>query len=236
MAKEDYREKIEEDRQEIEMEGFQSRASRSKQKGKKRKNPLISTLLVIFIFIPSMVLLYVNFLYEPDSPVETVEQSNEVVQVEKNDTTAKAAEVEDDEEEKDEKDTSSGKEEDISEEKQKELAAAQEAAAAEAAKKEAEQKAKEEAAKKAAEQKAKEEAAKKAAEQKAREEAARKAAEQKAKEEAAKPKRTHTVKSNETLYRIAMNYYNDPSAVEKIKRANGMASESIHVGQTLILP
>lgn len=221
MAKEDYREKIEEDRQEIEMEGFQSRASRSKQKGKKRKNPLISSLLVIFIFIPSLVLLYVNFLYEPDSPVETVEQNNEVVQVEKNDTTAKAAEVEDDEEEKDEKDTSSDTV-DISDEKQKELAAAQAAAAAEASK--------------AAEQKAKEEAAKKAAEQKAKEEAAKKAAEQKAKEEAAKPKRTHTVKSNETLYRIAMNYYNDPSAVEKIKQANGMASESIQVGQTLILP
>ncbi len=234
MAKEDYREKIEEDRQEIEMEGFQSRASRSKQKGKKRKNPLISSLLVIFIFIPSLVLLYVNFLYEPDSPVETVEQNNEVVQVEKNDTTAKAAEVEDDEEEKDEKDTSSDTV-DISDEKQKELAAAQAAAAAEASKA-AEQKAKEEAAKKAAEQKAKEEAAKKAAEQKAKEEAAKKAAEQKAKEEAAKPKRTHTVKSNETLYRIAMNYYNDPSAVEKIKQANGMASESIQVGQTLILP
>ncbi|WP_413365929.1 LysM peptidoglycan-binding domain-containing protein [Lysinibacillus sp. 3P01SB] len=221
MAKEDYREKIEEDRQEIEMEGFQSRASRSKQKGKKRKNPLISSLLVIFIFIPSLVLLYVNFLYEPDSPVETVEQNNEVVQVEKNDTTAKAAVVEDDEEEKDEKDTSSDTV-DISDEKQKELAAAQAAAAAEASK--------------AAEQKAKEEAAKKAAEQKAKEEAAKKAAEQKAKEEAAKPKRTHTVKSNETLYRIAMNYYNDPSAVEKIKQANGMASESIQVGQTLILP
>lgn len=221
MAKEDYREKIEEDRQEIEMEGFQSRASRSKQKGKKRKNPLISSLLVIFIFIPSLVLLYVNFLYEPDSPVETVEQNNEVVQVEKNDTTAKAAVVEDDEEEKDEKDTSSNTV-DISDEKQKELAAAQAAAAAEASK--------------AAEQKAKEEAAKKAAEQKAKEEAAKKAAEQKAKEEAAKPKRTHTVKSNETLYRIAMNYYNDPSAVEKIKQANGMASESIQVGQTLILP
>ncbi|MGM9951304.1 MAG: LysM peptidoglycan-binding domain-containing protein, partial [Lysinibacillus sp.] len=91
--------------------------------------------------------------------------------------------------------------------------------------------------KKAAEQKAQQEAAaKKAAEQKAKEEAAKKAAEQKAKEEAAKPKRTHTVQSNETLYRIAMNYYNDPSAVEKIKKANGMSSESIQVGQTLILP
>ena len=222
MTKEDYREKIEEDRQEIEMEGFQSRASRSKRKGKKRKNPLISSLLVIFIFIPTLVLLYVNFLYEPASPVETVEENNEVVKVEKNDPTAQAAPAEDDEEDKEEQDASSDSTEDISEEKQKELAAAQEAAAAEAAK--------------IAEQKAKEEAAKKAAEQKAKEEAAKKAAEEKAKQEAAKPKRTHTVQSNETLYRIAMKYYNDPSAVEKIKKANGMSSESIQVGQTLVLP
>lgn len=234
MTKEDYREKIEEDRQEIEMEGYQSRASRSKRKGTKRKNPLISILLVIFIFIPSLVLLYINFLYEPASPVETVEESNEVVKVEKNDPTPQVEAAGADEEDKDEQDASSDGE-DISEEKQKELAAAQEAAAAEAAKA-AEQKAKEEAEKKAAEQKAKEEAAKLAAEQKAKEEAAKKAAEEKAREEAAKPKRTHTVKSNETLYRIAMNYYNDPSAVEKIKKANGMSSESIQVGQTLILP
>ncbi|MGM9951303.1 MAG: LysM domain-containing protein, partial [Lysinibacillus sp.] len=144
MTKEDYREKIEEDRQKIEMEGLQSRASRSKRKAKKRKNPLISILLVIFIFIPSLVLLYVNFFYEPDSPVETVEENNEVVQVEKNDPTPKAEAVGDDEEDKDEQDASSDGAEDISEEKQKELATAQAAAAAEAAKV-AEQKAQEEA-------------------------------------------------------------------------------------------
>ena len=66
----------------------------------------------------------------------------------------------------------------------------------------------------------------------------RKAAEEKrkAEEEAKKSQKTHTVQSNETLYRIAMKYYNDPSAVEKIKQANGLSSESIMVGQTLVLP
>ncbi|AYC29365.1 LysM peptidoglycan-binding domain-containing protein [Paenisporosarcina cavernae] len=48
--------------------------------------------------------------------------------------------------------------------------------------------------------------------------------------------KTHTVAPGETLYRIAMNYYNDPSAVDKIKAANGLSSDSISAGQELILP
>jgi len=48
--------------------------------------------------------------------------------------------------------------------------------------------------------------------------------------------KSHIVKENETLYRIAINYYNDPAAVEKIKSANGLSSNEIAVGQKLILP
>ncbi|MFC6038497.1 LysM peptidoglycan-binding domain-containing protein [Paenisporosarcina macmurdoensis] len=48
--------------------------------------------------------------------------------------------------------------------------------------------------------------------------------------------KTHIVQPGETLYRIAMNYYNSPDAVEKIKSANGLSSNSISTGQTLILP
>ncbi|SES33981.1 LysM peptidoglycan-binding domain-containing protein [Psychrobacillus sp. OK032] len=50
------------------------------------------------------------------------------------------------------------------------------------------------------------------------------------------PTRTHIVKENETLYRIAVNYYKDPNAVEKIKSANGLSSNAISAGQKLILP
>ncbi|MFJ8065164.1 LysM peptidoglycan-binding domain-containing protein [Psychrobacillus sp. NPDC096426] len=50
------------------------------------------------------------------------------------------------------------------------------------------------------------------------------------------PSKTHIVKENETLYRIAINYYNDPNAVEKIKSANGLSSNDISTGQKLILP
>lgn len=48
--------------------------------------------------------------------------------------------------------------------------------------------------------------------------------------------KTHIVKENETLYRIAVNYYKDPAAVEKIKSANGLSSNEISVGQKLVLP
>ncbi len=49
-------------------------------------------------------------------------------------------------------------------------------------------------------------------------------------------KKTHKVKSGENLYRIAINYYNDPAAVDKIRAANGLSSNEISVGQTLTLP
>lgn len=55
-------------------------------------------------------------------------------------------------------------------------------------------------------------------------------------EEPVQPQRTHTVQSSETLYRIAMNYYNDPSAVDRIKQANNLTSNEISVGQVLVLP
>ena len=48
--------------------------------------------------------------------------------------------------------------------------------------------------------------------------------------------KTHVVQPGETLYRIAMNYYNSPDAIEKIKSANGLSSNSISTGQTIILP
>lgn len=60
--------------------------------------------------------------------------------------------------------------------------------------------------------------------------------EEQSKTEQSSDSKTHVVKPGETLYRIAMNYYNSPDAVEKIKSANGLSSDSISTGQTLILP
>ncbi|MDW0109101.1 LysM peptidoglycan-binding domain-containing protein [Sporosarcina aquimarina] len=46
----------------------------------------------------------------------------------------------------------------------------------------------------------------------------------------------HTVGPNETLYRISVNYYGSGAGVDKIKAANGLSSNSISVGQTLVIP
>lgn len=46
----------------------------------------------------------------------------------------------------------------------------------------------------------------------------------------------HTVKSNETLYRIAMNYYKSQSGIEIIRKANNLKGNEIRVGQVLKIP
>ncbi|WP_053366988.1 LysM peptidoglycan-binding domain-containing protein [Bacillus sp. FJAT-27245] len=46
----------------------------------------------------------------------------------------------------------------------------------------------------------------------------------------------HTVKPGETLYRIAMMYYNSQDGIAKIRQANGIIENEIKVGQTLKIP
>lgn len=46
----------------------------------------------------------------------------------------------------------------------------------------------------------------------------------------------HTVKAQETLYRVSMNYYSSPDGVEIIKKANGLVSNEIQAGQVLKIP
>lgn len=83
---------------------------------------------------------------------------------------------------------------------------------------------------KEAEEKKKQEAE----EKRKQEEAERLEKEEKEKEQ--QQSKTHTVQTGETLYRIAMKYYNDPSGVAKIQAANGLSGTSISVGQTLTIP
>ena len=49
---------------------------------------------------------------------------------------------------------------------------------------------------------------------------------------------SHTVNGQENLYRIAIQYYGSGTQenVDKIKRANGLNSNNIHNGQTLVIP
>ncbi|WP_316569763.1 LysM peptidoglycan-binding domain-containing protein [Neobacillus sp. YIM B06451] len=46
----------------------------------------------------------------------------------------------------------------------------------------------------------------------------------------------HTVKPGETLFRIAMMYYNSKDGIVKIREANGIVGNEIKVGQSLKIP
>lgn len=46
----------------------------------------------------------------------------------------------------------------------------------------------------------------------------------------------HTVQAGETIYRISMKYYKSKAGIDTIKRANGLSSNEIRVGQVLTIP
>ena len=242
MDKQNYRESVEKDRQEIAVERNSApsrRAQRnaSKEKPKKSKNMLLPALFFIFILIPVTILIYVAFLFEPDDTLTTNEAANEV-SVESGSASPETAVIPGDEDEQEE---TADEDQAAADEQAKEEAAAKEAA--EKAKAEKAQAAKVQAEKEAAAkaQAEKEAAAKAQAEAKRQQEEA--AAKQKeAEKEAQTPptsQKNHTVQPGETLYRIAVNTYGAAGAsagVEKIKQANGLGSNEISVGQTLVLP
>ncbi|MGE7764719.1 LysM peptidoglycan-binding domain-containing protein [Peribacillus sp. NPDC096540] len=178
-------------------------------------------------------------------------------------TTATADDLKDNDLEKEEKNSPKSeaekkKEKQNAEEKEQAKKKAEEK---EKAQQEAEEKAK---AKQIAEEKAQQEAEEKAkakqiAEEKAQQEAKEKAkakqiAEEKAKKEAAEDKKTaeralavkpnkdeykvvlHTVKAEETLFRISMNYYKSQEGIALIKEWNGLNGNEISKGQVLKIP
>ncbi|MEC1179123.1 LysM peptidoglycan-binding domain-containing protein [Metasolibacillus meyeri] len=221
MTQENYREKIEEHRQEIEFDGPLERKSRTSKKPRQRKSRLIRNMTIFFIFIPLLFLGYVHFFYEPKSLAVDKDDSVTVEpnkpSIENNEEQIAAAENEKEEQE-------------AAKEK-----AEKEAAAKAQAEKEAEEKAKAEKEAIAKAQAEKEAAAKAQAEKEA---AAKAQAEKQAKEDAERlaAAKTHVVQPNENLYRISLKYYSDGNGVQKIMQANNLSSENIVVGQTLIIP
>lgn len=260
MGNQSYHESIEKNRQEISVDknSALSRAGQrqaQKPKAKKTKNLLMPALFFIFILIPVSLLIYVAFVFEPDDSLTAKPAENEVsfeMNAQPSQSSVAAA---DEEKEKEKEKVEKAK---VEEAKAKEAKAEKEQADAEKAKVEkaqAEAKAQAEVKAKAdAEAAAKEKAdveAKAVAEAQAKKEAEAKAqAEAQAKKEAqaeADKKeeipsangKTYVVQSSETLYRIAVNNYGAAgaaAAVEKIKQANGLSSNSISPGQTLVLP
>ncbi|MER2114844.1 MAG: LysM peptidoglycan-binding domain-containing protein [Solibacillus isronensis] len=232
MTKEDYREKVEEHRQEIDLHNESgtkmSRVSRHRKKnGKKQTNPIMTALTVVLIFIPLVILAYVWLIYEPNTSasenVNVDKKDDLVVEIQKQDPKTQPSATDDDEEKEETNDDNTAEVDEAKAKAEKEKLAAEEAKKAEA------RIAKEKAEKEAAEIKKAEEA------QKA---AAAKAKEQEAKKKAAKAQqKTHTVQSTDNLYRIALKYYGNGSAeyVNKIKAANNLSSDSISTGQVLVI-
>ncbi|WP_431794082.1 LysM peptidoglycan-binding domain-containing protein [Bacillus altitudinis] len=202
-----------------------------KQRTKKVRNPLFTTLAIIF----PIIVVTVFFLLIYYTSKEINDNNNQGVYIDKtssadtdpvpsalvdtkNDSSADKADASDDEKKK----------KDADKEKQR-------------SKEKAEQKKKEQAAKEKAERE-KAEAAKKREQQqlalqKQQEEKKRKEAEEKKKQEE-KPVRVvqHTVGPEENLYRISMKYYQNRSGEEKIRAYNHLKGNSVYSGQVLNIP
>ena len=247
MGNDNYHESMEKNRQELSQERMAELTRRARQMPKpKSRGLLLPSLFFIFILIPVTLLIYVAFYYEPDDTLTAKTNENEV-SFELNsqppsDSTVLAAAGDQQDDQKQQEDKSAKAKEEAEQKALKEKARErEEQAAAKAKEKEKEQAAAEEQAEKKAQETA-------LAEQKAREEAEAKAkaeAEQRAQAEEEQEEtptaggKTVTVQSSETLYRIAVNNYGASgaaAAVEKIKQANGLATNDISPGQTLILP
>ncbi|MED3689306.1 LysM peptidoglycan-binding domain-containing protein [Peribacillus butanolivorans] len=226
-----------------------------KKKSKvKIKFPMIKLLSLFFILLP--IGFYSLNTYLQEKP-ERHTRSDQVVNYNENEdadketipTTATADDLKDNDLEKEEK-NSAKSEAEKKKEKEKQKAEEKEQAKKKAEEKEkAQQEAEEKAkAKQIAEEKAK---AKQIAEEKAK---AKQIAEEKAKKEAAEDKKTterapavkpnkdeykvvlHTVKAEETLFRISMNYYNSQEGIALIKEWNGLNGNEISKGQVLKIP
>lgn len=220
MTKENYREKVEEHRQEIDLHNEAttgvSRVKRNrKTKTKKQKNPIMTALVVFFILLPLSMLGYVWLFYEPEvkavtSGKDTVQDDPQQVVIQKQDPEntpiADADESKENDEAKNQENADLAKSE---QEKQRLIA---------------------EEAKKAEQKKLSDE---KAAAQKAKELEEKRKAEEQAKAQ----QKTHTVNSSDNLYQIAIKYYGNgsPANIEKIKRANNLSTDSISAGQVLII-
>jgi len=250
MGNDNYHESMEKNRQELSQERMAELSRRARQMPKpKSRGLLLPSLFFIFILIPVTLLIYVAFYYEPDDTLTAKTNENEVSfelnsQPPSESTVLAATEGQEEDEKENEKKSSQAKE--AAEQKElKEKAREREEKAA--AKEKEQAVAKEQAEKKAqetalAEQKAREEAEAKEkakAEQQALAEEKEKEQQQEQEETPTAGGKTVTVQSSETLYRIAVNNYGASgaaAAVEKIKQANGLASNDISPGQTLILP
>ncbi|MFD9626808.1 LysM peptidoglycan-binding domain-containing protein [Peribacillus muralis] len=221
-----------------------SKVHKKKKSKVKFKFPIIQALALFFILLPIgfyNLYTYLQKLPDQDPKLNTIVVDNNKDEKEAIPTTATANDL------KGKDDKESQKSEAMIE---KEEAKAK--AEAEEQKAEEQEQAKKKAEKAKAQQEAEEKAkAKREAEEKAR---ARQLADEKAKQEAAEKKKAaqnvraakpdndeykvllHTVKAQETLFRISMNYYKSQEGIALIREWNGLNGNEISNGQVLKIP
>lgn len=265
MSKEKITDPLDDGRQKVDVDYEEESLNEEQQKKQKQKSDAILTpIFLLFICIPIGFIIYFWKFYDPSVAVEqTKVAEHQVVEMATNPSVTASTNViagdgsQDDELTETEKTAAAIAAQEAAEKAAKaeaERVAQQQAAEAEAKRKAAEaeaqrqaeltrQKAAAEAAAEAeAKRKAAQELAKQQQAQQAKAEAQRQAElakqqAQQAQQKQQQPKaRTHVVKEGETLYRIAVNYYGSGDAVERIKAANGLASNDIVVGSSLTLP
>lgn len=222
MKNDDYKVEFENNRKEIELDHNEdaSLPSRTERHGRRRKqkktssHTMINVILGVFTFIPILIFVYVlyNFYFGPDNGSAKVDSSIVPVEVGTN-TNAPSGNSEnpgavptDSEKEKEDDKSTDGKAE-LEEKENKEVVTKKPAVNVNPPATEKKEKPSEK------------------EEQKVDK-----------KPEVETGSKTHVVAANETLYRISMNYYGSDSGVEKIKKANGLSSNDIMVGQKLIIP
>lgn len=265
MSKEKITDPLDDGRQKVDVDYEEESLNEEQQKKQKQKSDAILTpIFLLFICIPIGFIIYFWKFYDPSVAVEqTKVAEHQVFEMATNPSVTASTNViagdgsQDDELTETEKTAAAIAAQEAAEKAAKaeaERVAQQQAAEAEAKRKAAEaeaqrqaelarQKAAAEAAAEAeAKRKAAQELAKQQQAQQAKAEAQRQAElakqqAQQAQQKQQQPKaRTHVVKEGETLYRIAVNYYGNGDAVERIKAANGLASNEIVVGRALTLP
>jgi|GEM_PF-631714 len=211
-----------------------------KQRTKKVRNPLFTTLAIIFpIIVVTVFFLLIYYasqeinhnnqdVYNIDSTssADTDPVPSALVET-KNDSSVDKADASDDEKQKKDEEKEKQRLKEKAEQKKKEKAAKEKEDREQAAKEK--ERARAEAAKKREQQQL--------ALQKQQEEKKRKEAEEKKKQEE-KPVRVvqHTVGPEENLYRISMKYYKNRSGEEKIRAYNHLKGNSVYSGQVLNIP
>ncbi|AOP15604.1 LysM peptidoglycan-binding domain-containing protein [Bacillus licheniformis] len=209
---------------------------KSSKKKNKDRNPLFTSLAVMFVFIP--IIVFVVFMYMLNQGGDTDPDQYDNVFYENKGETGMTNENQNGEQEADQKAASQHTAAALQEEKLKESKQPENKEDEPSKKDEQKQKERPKEAKKADEQPV---AAKKPA-------ASKQPAEQEKKtanapqtppvQQAPQPKKVlkHTVGEKETLFRISMKYYKNRSGEEKIRNYNQLSGNNVYAGQVLNIP